>query len=185
MSRSRWIRAAGSLAFVGLGACAADAGSGALPLASVEVDVALLDEALLERAVDGCEGLLAGDERFGIDRDRLMVAVRGETPVCRDTSAAIAEELHAIGVIDVEAFVASQLEEAPVPVLLSGGDGDPVGDGQDPEMTSSDLARTDGPRVGEPTFAAGDPSPEPGAIVGLGASELVEKHPRPRMPWER
>ena len=129
-------------------------------------------------ATPGCEGVLRGDESYGItDPDGLVVAVRGATSVCVDTLPATLVELEQLGNNEQAdklrvgyylTFDDSQL------LQTSGtGEGEPNpqpainGDGYDPLR---DLSTSAGP-------AGGEPNPQPAMSPGEG-----EPNPQPARP---
>jgi hypothetical protein len=112
-------------------------------------------------AIEGCEGHLDGSESFGItQRDALVVARRGQTPICVDTLEAVSLELEAVQAIDAAdelyagfyaAIHLSQVEDWATPTSedVDGGD---VASGDPNPVPSSNAAPTEG-----------DPNPVPSA----------------------
>lgn len=133
-------------------------------------------------AAAGCEGLLAGDESFGVTRpDGLVVAAGSDGPLCVDTLAATLVELEQLGRNEQAeklrvGYYASFDDRHLVATSGSGtGEGEPnpqpnIGaDGYDP-LGALDPSPTAGPGDGEP-------NPQP----NMGPSE-GEPNPQPNRP---
>jgi hypothetical protein len=170
------------------GGCSADVVSS---ISSDEPALVELDRALLEGAADGCEGLLLGDERFVADEHALLVAIRGDRAVCRDTDEAIALELDAVSAriaADLRADTSGidprgeELHLVPVYAL---GDPNPEPGQPGGEMQGNDdlVAADGGPSLTDEPIDLGDPNPEPG-VRTLSNPSLHQKTPleRPELP---
>jgi hypothetical protein len=149
-----------------------------------------IDRTLLEGAADGCEGLLLGDERFVADEHSLLVAIRDERAICRDTEEAIAVELGLVsalvaadaraGTLGIDPRGEEQLHAVPAYAL-----GDPNPEPGKPGDPSSEgngdlVAVDDGPSLTDDPIALGDPNPEPG-VRSLSNESLHQKSPLDRL----
>lgn len=134
-----------------LAACSANTESVGEASGALEIEqLPRIESFAIAGASDGCEGALAGDESFVVDANMLVVAVRGDEPVCIDTLEAIAEELRTLALADRAEIIADAYAR-------TAGVEHPV-DPEDTHLTGYSM----GDPTPEPNSpAADDPSPEP------------------------